>query len=72
MNNEELFEENEFIDLDNTDNAPIHFAMERWNICMSCDRLLKVTRQCKECGCFMKVKVRLKNSTCPLGKWGQA
>jgi hypothetical protein len=67
MSSEEFLEEDELIDLDN---APAHFAMERWNTCMTCDRLLRATRQCKECGCFMKIKVRLKNSSCPLNKWG--
>jgi hypothetical protein len=41
----------------------------RYNTCLDCDRLLPVTHQCKECGCFMKMKVKLQNATCPLGKW---
>ena len=41
----------------------------RLNICLSCDRLIRVTNQCKECGCFMNLKVKLKDATCPLGKW---
>ena len=41
----------------------------RLNICLSCDRLMRVTNQCKECGCFMNLKVKLKDATCPLGKW---
>ena len=69
MNDDDLTEE-DFVDLDNADSVPVHFAMQRWNVCMSCDRLLKATRQCKECGCFMKIKVRLRNSSCPLDKWG--
>lgn len=47
----------------------LDYAAQRMNICMSCDRLFKTTRQCKECGCFMKIKVRLKNASCPLDKW---
>jgi len=54
--------------IDGDIDAP-NFAVRRWNICVSCDRLFKPTRQCKECGCFMKIKVRLKGSTCPLKKW---
>lgn len=46
-----------------------NFAVKRWKICMDCDRLFRPTRQCKECGCFMKVKVRLRWTKCPLGKW---
>lgn len=46
-----------------------NFAVKRWSICMDCDRLFRPTRQCKECGCFMKIKVRLRSQHCPLGKW---
>ena len=41
----------------------------RLGICEECPSLLKVTHQCKECGCFMKLKVKLEAATCPLGKW---
>jgi hypothetical protein len=44
-------------------------ADKRMSICNDCDRLIPVTHQCKECGCFMKMKVKLKAATCPLGKW---
>ena len=42
---------------------------ERMTICEQCPQLIKGIKQCKECGCFMKVKVYLKDATCPLGKW---
>ena len=53
---------------------PANYASEeesknRWSICEECPRLLKTTSQCKECGCFMKIKVKLKEAVCPLGKW---
>jgi len=44
-------------------------AQNRWSICEECPRLLKATSQCKECGCFMRIKVKLKEAVCPLGKW---
>lgn len=44
-------------------------SKHRWSICEQCPSLLKITSQCKECGCFMVVKTKLKNATCPLGKW---
>lgn len=44
-------------------------AKARLDICFNCDRLLKITTQCKECGCFMKLKSRIENAKCPLGKW---
>lgn len=44
-------------------------ANARLEICEACPSLLKLTHQCKECGCFMKLKVKLAEATCPLGKW---
>lgn len=44
-------------------------AERRMSICETCPRLLKTTYQCKECGCFMKLKVKLEAAVCPLGKW---
>jgi hypothetical protein len=42
----------------------------RYDICKSCDRLINVTKTCKECGCFMSAKTWMKHASCPLGKWG--
>ncbi len=44
-------------------------AKERFKVCSSCPELIRATSQCKQCGCFMKVKVKLKEATCPLNKW---
>ena len=44
-------------------------ATQRFSICEKCPSLFKVTSQCKECGCFMKVKVTLEEAVCPLSKW---
>ncbi len=44
-------------------------AKERLDICKSCPELIKLTTQCKKCGCFMSAKTKLKQATCPLGKW---
>jgi len=44
-------------------------AKQRLDICFDCDRLIKVTSQCKECGCFMKLKTKLQEARCPLSKW---
>jgi hypothetical protein len=38
-------------------------------LCSNCDRIIKTTFQCRECGCFMKMKAQLEKATCPLGKW---
>jgi hypothetical protein len=42
---------------------------KRYDICKGCDKLT-VTNNCKECGCFMPAKVKLKYAECPIGKWG--
>jgi hypothetical protein len=53
----------------NTEYAKEDIAQTRWSICEQCPRLLKATSQCKECGCFMKIKVKLQEAVCPLAKW---
>lgn len=42
---------------------------QRINICESCEEFRVTLNQCKVCGCFMPVKVRLKPMKCPLDKW---
>lgn len=44
-------------------------ASRRMLICSECPDLIQATKQCKQCGCFMKMKVRLEKATCPIGKW---
>jgi hypothetical protein len=44
-------------------------ATRRFSICEECPRLIKSTKQCKECGCFMKLKVKVQSAACPIGKW---
>lgn len=44
-------------------------ANQRFDICKGCPELIKLTKQCKKCGCFMALKTKLENATCPLGKW---
>jgi hypothetical protein len=44
-------------------------AKERYSICKACPELIKLTKQCKKCGCFMAAKTKLELATCPLGKW---
>ena len=41
----------------------------RISICESCDHFIKMTKQCSKCGCFMQLKTRLTNASCPIGKW---
>lgn len=44
-------------------------AEERMGICNNCPELLKITKQCKQCGCVMPAKTKLLEATCPLGNW---
>lgn len=44
-------------------------AKYRFEICESCEFFRKKTKQCKKCGCFMKLKTTLENAKCPIGKW---
>jgi len=53
----------------NVEHASEEEASARMAICEGCPSLLRVTHQCKECGCFMKMKTKLKTAACPLGKW---
>ena len=46
-------------------------AISRYEICKSCEFITPVTRQCKQCLCFMKIKTTLPNAECPIGKWHQ-
>jgi hypothetical protein len=53
----------------NTEWADEEKAEKRFSICKACPELIKLTTQCKKCGCFMKVKTKLDLATCPIGKW---
>lgn len=53
----------------NTEWASETKAEERYSICKECPELIKLTSQCKKCGCFMAAKTKLEKATCPLGKW---
>ena len=40
----------------------------RWATCQACPELTDANR-CKQCGCFMKLKTKVKAAKCPIGKW---
>ena len=48
--------------------APSILREERERICRSCPFGGKKKR-CTQCGCFIKTKVALLSSECPMGKW---
>jgi hypothetical protein len=41
----------------------------RFAICNKCPYLRRTTKQCTQCGCFMKLKTKLAAAECPVGKW---
>lgn len=46
-----------------------NISKERMDICKTCIHLIKTTKQCKKCGCFMNIKTKIDNAYCPIGKW---
>ena len=52
-----------------TDWADKETSEQRYSICKECPELIRLTKQCKKCGCFMVSKTKLQAASCPLGKW---
>jgi len=44
-------------------------SKERINMCENCDDFKPITRQCGICWCFMDIKTKIKNKSCPKDKW---
>jgi hypothetical protein len=44
-------------------------AQARYDVCKACPSFVSSMSKCSECGCFMKVKVKIAASVCPLEKW---
>lgn len=42
---------------------------ERLDICKSCPFFMKISHQCRKCGCIMDAKTSLPHAFCPEGKW---
>lgn len=42
---------------------------ERMEICKKCPKYRKLIKTCKECGCFMPLKTRIRWAECPDGLW---
>lgn len=49
------------------DNANI--VKSRYEMCLECPHFIDKTKQCRECGCIMPLKVKLRDAVCPVGKW---
>jgi hypothetical protein len=44
-------------------------SASRLDICKGCPELITPVNMCKQCKCFMNIKVRIYSAACPLGKW---
>ena len=42
---------------------------KRLEICEKCPSLIKPSKRCAECGCFVSAKVQFEFEECPLEKW---
>jgi hypothetical protein len=41
---------------------------QRYEVCKSCNSFTTL-KTCQECGCIIPLKIKLKNSVCPVNKW---
>lgn len=53
----------------NKEKSTEEISKSRLDICKSCQHFIKLSHQCKKCGCFMNLKSKLSDATCPIGKW---
>jgi hypothetical protein len=53
----------------NKPRSPEELAVYRLEICKACPNFRPKTETCKKCGCFMKLKTKLEQAVCPIGKW---
>lgn len=47
--------------------TPPEFAIERMNVCNSCDKNVK--QVCQLCGCYLQAKTLVKEEKCDINKW---
>ena len=57
-----LFDESQYLEDES-------LGKTRLDICKQCPELIKLTKQCKKCGCLMSAKTKLTLAACPIGKW---
>ena len=50
-------------------NKKKYTSEERIGMCESCEYFKSGTRQCGICWCFMDIKTKMKNKSCPKDKW---
>ncbi len=53
----------------NTEYADESEVNKRYGVCKNCPEFINLTKQCRQCGCVMSLKTKIKHAVCPLGKW---
>mgnify|MGYP003352943519 CR=1 FL=1 len=53
----------------NVERTTKEIRQERLDICRACPHFISLTSQCRKCGCIMPLKTKLKDASCPVGKW---
>ena len=49
--------------------ASMKDRLSRAKICHECEFYTRFTKQCKECGCLINLKISFSQTSCPVGKW---
>lgn len=49
----------------------IEVRLERAGHCQKCEWYVRSSKQCRQCGCLINLKVIVANEECPVGKWGK-
>lgn len=44
-------------------------AAERLKVCVECSHFKKLARQCDLCSCWMDIKTKMLQASCPIDKW---
>lgn len=57
----DMLDKENFVDIKTSD--------DRFALCKGCPDFIKLTTQCKKCGCIMAAKTKLKGAECPAGYW---
>ncbi|EMO96079.1 MULTISPECIES: DUF6171 family protein [Leptospira] len=49
------------------------FSNERLSTCLSCSLIIKtfLLERCSVCGCFVRLKTKIKSESCPISKWSK-
>jgi hypothetical protein len=49
--------------------AETELKAERLKVCEGCPQFKQLARQCDLCGCFMDIKTKLLEASCPIDRW---